>query len=909
MRIRNEVDVSVDLYAVNAAATVLLRIAEDGFLKFPLKDTTNVFCWLATILAPNDGTHGVSLLGHSLSIGDMALNVTCLSCTSPQFGDLISDLYAPANAEDATATVLQTLTQILDGDAIQDFLDQVVAESSSKCPHSDDYDPNAVVTVSEYLQNQVVPLGITDFTSRDDRSAYFNIASGIVAACLLLLFAIGKFLIYRSNKKWKESLSEEGMFLLRRQEAKEREQESIINMNSTSLFESPHIPQKVRWLVPLFILINIGLFLGGHLGILATVNLECQLAGENFTIHNFLVFSFIDSTVNTYQNGGMEMSIMLWIMTGIWPYVKLVASLFLWLVPPRFLSIRHRGNLFLWIDALTKLSIVDIFTFILFLAVLLVYIGGPAEALDADGALYSMKVIVVPGAACYCLVIAQRMSRVSSRFFLDYHEKVVQADREACARGDIDCVYQKHDTQRKDALANQIEPSEGWTNAVDPGQSFLSLSSESRDGDDNSHHVIDYLALQGTRPTESMSSETQVGNSGPEEHSNMSLVDQEISSMLEKRLPPAPEHVGDSDKECASVSKAQSCEGEESHVVEHRSMCARLKDIFFRGDVGVVSCVVAVVAIIVVGCIYAPAIAVEISDLWALALESGTTYEEAATTYGVFSIVSAVLLQSSFVLNTTWDYVALGLLLAVSFVAIGMVFFIGCYNFIRRLVNEGWSSICPNQGSSTYELPAYLRLHAYKHFEIYVVAVVVGCWQLGSVSIYAIHLYCSMLDSLYKVLTYIGLAQPSTAQCYEAQLKLVDNLLVFFGVLLILLAKFGIQCSSQYQKNVQEACNLIRQEDHNIDKLSTLWNTPTSGKRSFWSSSRHALNQTASFSDLNSAVDESPSTYASARSSSPFLLRKKEAPSQCDAASLSSMSASPGRNDDGPGGVGELPPQ
>ena len=50
VQVRNEVDISVDLYTAKAGATVLLRIAEDAFLKFPLKDTTNIFCWLATIL-------------------------------------------------------------------------------------------------------------------------------------------------------------------------------------------------------------------------------------------------------------------------------------------------------------------------------------------------------------------------------------------------------------------------------------------------------------------------------------------------------------------------------------------------------------------------------------------------------------------------------------------------------------------------------------------------------------------------------------------------------------------------------------------------------------------------------------------------------------------------------------------
>ena len=56
----------------------------------------------------------------------------------------------------------------------------------------------------------------------------------------------------------------------------------------------------------------------------------------------------------------MEMTIMLWIFTGVWPYIKSLSSLFLWFVPPQTLSTARPGTILLWIDAMTKLSIVNI---------------------------------------------------------------------------------------------------------------------------------------------------------------------------------------------------------------------------------------------------------------------------------------------------------------------------------------------------------------------------------------------------------------------------------------------------------------------------------------------------------------------------------------------------------------------
>ena len=44
------------------------------------------------------------------------------------------------------------------------------------------------------------------------------------------------------------------------------------------------------------------------------------------------------------------------------------------------------------------ISVVDIFTMILGVAVLLVFIGGPDESLNTEGMLYTFKAIVVPRA-------------------------------------------------------------------------------------------------------------------------------------------------------------------------------------------------------------------------------------------------------------------------------------------------------------------------------------------------------------------------------------------------------------------------------------------------------------------------------------------------------------------------------
>jgi hypothetical protein len=182
-----------------------------------------------------------------------------------------------------------------------------------------------------------------------------------------------------------------------------------------------------------------------------------------------------------------------------------------------------------------------------------------------------------------------------------------------------------------------------------------------------------------------------------------------------------------------------------------------------------------------------------------------------------------------------------------------------------------------------------------------VVAVVIGCWQLGAVSVYAIHLYCSILKSVYKLLSYIGLAERPSAECFPIQMSQPDNLLVFLGSFCILLANFLVQVFTQYRKNIREASHLLHQQEHDMERLSTLWNAPSSNIGSVRDDEKEQtrralhLNQTASFSDNdddnNDYGNESSNSDASAstttsvvstHSSSPLVLKDKNEESSSD---------------------------
>jgi hypothetical protein len=816
MQIRNELDININLDRVAVFASVLLKISVAAFVSFPIRDLPNVKCWLATILSEYGDAassfRGVGLANHTISIDNATLDIECVSCTSPSFDDLLYELYSQ-DSEEASEVLKETADRVINGDFLQVFLDQVVADSAKQCPHRIEYDPKA--TTAEFLKNPGKSLGFEEQLERDTKAVYFNVANSVIAGCLLIIGVVGKWITRRRNRKWVASLQGEGRYLLEWQQEKERAREERLNRTTTSLFQSPFITKKIRLAVPIYLLVNTGLYMGAHLGVLSTVDVDASLAGEAFTIHNFLTFSFIESTKRTYYNGGSEMAVLMWIFTGIWPYVKIIISLLLWMLPPTKLSVSRRGRILLWLDALARLSIIDVFTMVLGVAIILVYAGGPSDdVLGADDALYLMKVIVVPGFGFYCIIIAQRMSRVSSRFFLDYHQRV------------IDMATFEHENAQHSMGVSSF-------NYTDDEQDVVSLVRQDVQGDDPSEAHRD--SSPERTPEEFKDEEA---SSDEEEQSRFDAVSVD---------PDDGWNHGDG-QDLGGQKTALSAENQQ------------------WGTAGVICGGVTIGIIFIVGCFFAPSVSLDTSDVWGLALESGKTFEETISEYGVFAIAGMVLVKARFVLEKKSDYVGFGLLLVVGILSVGMTFLIRAYQFIIRKLKErklGSSSDAPNKISGS-DLPSYMRLHKWKHMEIYLISFAIGVWQLGSLSMYAIHVYCDLLGRLYRVLSYVGLVESSNAECFRIQAKYPGNLLIICSAFMILLAAFMAQATGQYRKNVSDAIQSIGKKD--VSRMSMIWHPGKSSSR--LSAPLSNLNETASLSHDNSFDSEhiTPPSFTSTSS-------------------------------------------
>jgi len=433
--IKNELDISLDLDTANVVLAAMLKIAKSRLLGFPLRDIFDFNCWAAIIPAPLLDSRGIRLKDSEItatmaeiaaSISRLNLNISCVECSSPgmmEFTELLSTKEAQNDATDVVNSLLDSITQLIEGNFMQVKIDRFLAEAARKCPHSPEYlsSPSTI----EYEPFNM-PQNESDITYLMLLGA---VTLGLIASIAILIFWI-KCLVRRRHRRWLAKLPKGQLANLERLQKKEESIEAKLNATTTSMFKSAEVPRVVQWGMPVVILGNIGLFLSGHLSLGATVNIEAQIAGETIRVEQFFEFSMAKSTMDIWNAGGKELAILILIFSGIWPYTKQLITLVVWFTPPSWVSISRRGSILLWLDWLAKWSMIDIFVLVISIAAFRVSIQSPGVLFLPDD-FYSIDLLVVPLWGLYANMIAQLVSQISSHFIIHYHRSIVNTAEES----------------------------------------------------------------------------------------------------------------------------------------------------------------------------------------------------------------------------------------------------------------------------------------------------------------------------------------------------------------------------------------------------------------------------------------------------------------------------------------------
>jgi len=439
LQLRNEVELTLDVHAATLAVITLLRIVEDRFLQFPLRDVMELDCWLASFVTPTLDGRGVrmadiapsaALEDLAMSIAQMRLRVKCIECSSPgiqEFADLVS---SPEAVEDSTRVandIVDYAAGFLNGRFLQVQIDRAIVEATQKCPHSPEYNPNAPAKAYEAF----------DLPEREDGIAGFLIAMAVITGVLIAFSFIAalvlKKIVQRAHRRWLLSLAPEDFLVVAKEQEGQDDVDAEINRTTKSMFTSEVIPLYARWLMPVVIVGNILFFLSGHLSLGATISIYARFAEEELKVSSFFEFSMARSTVDLWNAGAKELAALIFLLSGVWPYTKQLITLALWMLPPTYVSVQRRGKIFEWLDVLSKWSMVDIFVLLVSIAAFKISIMSPQVAFLPES-FYVIDLLVVPMWGLYANMIAQVISQVSSHFIIHLHRKILDEGKKAMGK-------------------------------------------------------------------------------------------------------------------------------------------------------------------------------------------------------------------------------------------------------------------------------------------------------------------------------------------------------------------------------------------------------------------------------------------------------------------------------------------
>jgi hypothetical protein len=287
VEVNNELELGISMSNVDMILELLAEIQEEPFLQFPVKDITNMNCWLATVVRPilnnygvreGEADSGIVLRKVSVAVAEAGLDMKCIECTSPLLLDMQDVLSSQKGIEDTTLVannIFEYLSKVTGGDWVQTIIDKAVYEAGMKCPHSPTYDKDFVGLQFDEL---VVPQ-----TSEDSISFLIAIIAvvGILIVVVSLLVVSTRWVSKRRHQRWLKMLSRPQLLVLEKIQLEDESREKDLNSRIQAMVFSKDTPFVIRLFIPFIILGNIALFLSGHLSLGGTVNISGGFAGQS----------------------------------------------------------------------------------------------------------------------------------------------------------------------------------------------------------------------------------------------------------------------------------------------------------------------------------------------------------------------------------------------------------------------------------------------------------------------------------------------------------------------------------------------------------------------------------------------------------------------------------------------------
>jgi len=180
------------------------------------------------------------------------------------------------------------------------------------------------------------------------------------------------------------------------------------------LFQSTALTPAARHFVVVFVVGTIILLASSNMSAGATVDLYLSWnESETFTLPSLFTFSLANTIRDMWNAKIYPLFFLVLIMSGVWPYMKLLMMLGSWILPTGFLSPETRETLLLTLDSLGKFALVDTYLFVIFM-VAFRYHANLSDQLAID-------VYVSPETGFYTFLAATCFSLLVGHFMVYSH--------------------------------------------------------------------------------------------------------------------------------------------------------------------------------------------------------------------------------------------------------------------------------------------------------------------------------------------------------------------------------------------------------------------------------------------------------------------------------------------------------
>lgn len=182
-----------------------------------------------------------------------------------------------------------------------------------------------------------------------------------------------------------------------------------------SLMMHPAIPLWARLLVPLMLFANIALFISSNSGLGAAVFLKLLFGkSPKVSLPSMFNFGLINSITEMWQAKSYFLSILIGVLSCLWPYTKLVMMVIIWMLPSTVLKVHIRSRILRVLDELGKWSLLDSYVMTLMLIAFHIKLDFPIVNTKDIHYPTFIAIWVYPGYGFITLILGTLMSLAAS---------------------------------------------------------------------------------------------------------------------------------------------------------------------------------------------------------------------------------------------------------------------------------------------------------------------------------------------------------------------------------------------------------------------------------------------------------------------------------------------------------------